>query len=337
MFDNFCFKTWNLYYEGSLTTNCLIEMKNLAQAIPTNQGTTLKIAASTNRKAKLSKRLTKVAPKASHEKLPKLTLVVEKPEKEISPESPTLASAKTHDQLHSKQPLEKLAKSTLKEWHPEEQPRERLMKYGPQALATSELIAILLRSGTKTATAVDVARNLLLDTKGHLRELASRDWRALEKVHGIGSVKAVTLVAALELGRRRGQESDIERPTIRTAQAAFQILGPQLADLRHEESWVLLLNTACRLIGTEKLSSGGVDGTVVDVRKLMAMALRFNASSFVLAHNHPSGNLSPSQSDISLTRNLVSAGKILNIQLLDHLIIGGHKYYSFSDENMLAA
>ncbi|MFK8056877.1 MAG: DNA repair protein RadC [Saprospiraceae bacterium] len=311
-------------------------MKNLAQAIHPNQRSNLKVATIAGRKATSSRQAAKTDMTSSNaEKKPQLTLVVDEENIEDIPTLPS-SSKLTQGNLPKNEPLDKLANSTLKEWHPEEQPRERLMKHGPQALATSELIAILLRSGTKSATAVDVARNLLLDTNGHLRELASRDWRALEKVHGIGAVKAVTLVAALELGRRRGQESDVERPTIRTAQTAFQILGPQLADLRHEECWVLFLNTACRLIGTERLSSGGVDGTVVDVRKLMAMALRFNATSFVLAHNHPSGNLTPSSSDISLTRNLVSAGKILNIQLLDHLIVAGHKYYSFSDENMLS-
>jgi len=300
-------------------------MKNLAQAIPSTQRPNLKIATSNRCKAKPS-----AGAETSVSKTTQLKVVVDLHKSSTTSPKPS-AVAKTK----AENPLDKLAKSTLKEWHPEEQPRERLMKYGAQALATSELIAILLRSGTKTANAIDVARNLLLDSNGHLRELAGKDWRTLEKVHGIGKVKAITLVAALELGRRRGQESDIERPTIRTAQAAFQILGPQLADLRHEECWVLLLNTACRLIGTERLSSGGVDGTVVDVRKLMAMALRFNATSFVLAHNHPSGNLTPSTTDISLTRNLVSAGKILKIQLLDHLIVAGHKFYSFSDENML--
>ncbi len=318
-------------------------MKNLAQVIPSNPPSTLKVAASKHRKAKTSDTSSKPSKRLKFKETSSRMTVVERDEPGAAPCGARGSThecgnfAKTHDTKSIEHGLENLSKSTLKEWHPEEQPRERLMNYGPQALATSELIAILLRSGTRTATAVDVARNLLLDTNGHLRELASRDWRTLEKVHGIGKVKAITLVAALELGRRRGQESDVERPTIRTAQAAFNILGPQLADLRHEECWVLLLNTACRLIGTERLSSGGVDGTVVDVRKLMAMALRFNATSFVLAHNHPSGNLTPSKSDISLTRNLVTAGKILNIQLLDHLIVAGHKYYSFSDENMLAS
>lgn len=318
-------------------------MKNLAQAVTSNQRHNLKLAA--RRKATPSNRgKTSGSQNSVEVTTSRMTVIVDNDANRTPsalpdpafPKASSTNSANTASSKNTKNPLNKLANTTLKEWHPEEQPRERLMKYGPQALATSELIAILLRTGTKTATAIDVARNLLLDTNGHLRELAGRDWRSLEKVHGIGAVKAVTLVAALELGRRRGQESDIDRPTIRTAQAAFQILGPQLADLRHEECWVLFLNTACRLIGTERLSSGGVDGTVVDVRKLMAMALRFNATSFVLSHNHPSGNLTPSASDISLTRNLVAAGKILNIQLLDHLIVAGHKYYSFSDENMLA-
>ncbi len=305
-------------------------MKNLAQSIPPIPRTQLKVATSIRGKAKTSSTSAKTKNRGSSKETSPRMIIVDRDriDQRSAIPKPNESKAINHG-------LDNLSKSTLKEWHPEEQPRERLMKYGPQVLATSELIAILLRSGTKTATAVDVARNLLLSNNGHLRELASKDWRTLEKTHGIGSVKAITLVAALELGRRRGQENDIERPTIRSAQAAFKILGPQLADLRHEECWVLLLNTACRLIGTERLSSGGVDGTVVDVRKLMAMALRFNATSFVLAHNHPSGNLTPSASDISLTRNLVKAGKILNIQLLDHLIVAGHKYYSFSDENML--
>lgn len=224
---------------------------------------------------------------------------------------------------------------TLKDWHPDEQPRERLIKYGAQALATSELVAILLRTGTAAGSACDVARDLLHGAGGQLRTLGSLDWRDLARVHGIGKVKAVTLVAALELGRRRATESDVDRPLILTSSAAFDVLGPQLRDLTHEECWVLLLNNARRLIGCERLSSGGIEATVVDVRTVMALALRHRATAFVIAHNHPSGRLTPSEADISLTRQLVEAGRLMCIPLQDHLIVAGRRYYSFCDSKRL--
>ncbi len=224
---------------------------------------------------------------------------------------------------------------TLKDWHPEEQPRERLMRYGAEALATSELIAILLRTGTASASACDVARDLFHSAEGKLRQLGSQDWRQLAHIHGIGRVKAITLVAALELGRRRSIESDVERPAVRTSHACFELLGPHLRDLPHEECWVALLNNASRVIRIERLSSGGLDGTVVDVRSLLALALRYEATGFVIAHNHPSGSLSPSEADLSLTRQLVEAGQLMRINMLDHLIVAGKRYYSFKDQKRL--
>ena len=234
-----------------------------------------------------------------------------------------------------REPKRPQPKATLKDWHPDEQPRERLIKYGAEALATSELIAILLRTGTASGSACDVARELFHGADGQLRSLGSRNWRDLARTHGIGKVKAVTLVAALELGRRRAAEADVERPVVATSAAAFDLLGPQMRDLPHEECWVLLLNNARRLIGRERLSSGGLDATVVDVRTLMTTALRHRATAIVLAHNHPSGNLAPSEADILLTRHLVEAGKLLKIPLQDHLIVAGRRYYSFKDSKRL--
>ena len=224
---------------------------------------------------------------------------------------------------------------TLKDWHPDEQPRERLMKYGPSTLATSELIAILLRTGTRNATACDVARDLLHDSEGLLRMLGSRDWRNLSKTHGIGRVKAVTLVAALELGRRREMEKDFERPYCLTSPQAYAKLAPHLTDLPHEECWAIFLNNKSRVLGTERLSSGGVDACIVDVRTVMARALTHRATAYVIAHNHPSGDLAPSVADQNLTRRLKAAGELMQIRLQDHLIVAGKRFYSFRDAKLI--
>ena len=223
----------------------------------------------------------------------------------------------------------------LRDWHPDEQPRERLMRHGPESLATSELIAILLRTGTARASVCDVARKLVGRADGRLRELGARDWRDLAREHGVGKVKAVTLLAALELGRRRATERDVDRPLVRGSRAAFAHLSPHLCDLEREECWILLLNRASLLIGCERLSVGGLDGTVVDVRSLMAVCLRRSASAFVLAHNHPSGAIRPSEEDRAVTRRLAEAGRLLQIELRDHLIVGGRRYFSFRDEGAL--
>jgi len=230
---------------------------------------------------------------------------------------------------------EHLPAKTLKDWHPEEQPRERLMKYGPAALASSELIAILLRTGTQKASAVELGRQLFHGAGGKLRELGSRSYQELAQIDGIGHVKAVTLVAALELGRRRSMEADVERPLVMGSRAAYDLVAPYMRDLRHEECWAILLNSAKRAIGVERLSSGGIGGTVVDIRTLMALALRYGATSLILAHNHPSRSLNPSEPDITLTRQIVEAGKLMNVPLHDHLIIAGDNYYSFKDAKKL--
>ncbi len=223
----------------------------------------------------------------------------------------------------------------IKAWNAAERPRERLMAVGAEALSTAELLAILLRSGTTEASAWDVARELLRGAAGRLRELSTYGYKDLARVRGVGAVKAVTLLAALELGRRRSVEPDAERPVILTSEDAFERLRPMLSDLRHEESWVLLLNNASRLVRRERLSSGGIGGTVVDVRRLYALALRYEATGVILAHNHPSGSLAPSEADRVLTRQLVAAGRVLDVHFGDHLIVAGRRYFSFRDAKLL--
>lgn len=223
----------------------------------------------------------------------------------------------------------------LTSWHPDEQPRERLLRLGPEALATSELLAILLRTGTPRANACDIARDLLRGVDGRLRELGSRNWRDLARAHGVGPVKAVTLVAALELGRRRGGEADAKRPLVRGSGAAYEILAPRLRDLDREECWVLLLNTASRALGCERVSVGGLDGTVVDVRSVMALGLRHGAAAIVLAHNHPSGAARPSERDVAVTRAVAEAGRVMRMELRDHLVVAGRRYFSFADAGLL--
>ena len=243
----------------------------------------------------------------------------------------------TSDRPAAERPRETgpLLKKALRDWHSDDQPRERLMQHGPEALATSELIAILLRTGTKRHSAIDVAQDLLQRCGGQLRTLSQMDHKTLAETHGMGKVKAVTLLAALELGRRRASESDVERPKVVGAARAYDLLAPVLRDLTHEECWVLLLNSASRLIARERISVGGLDGTIVDVRKVMASALRNQAAAFILAHNHPSQSPTPSREDIALTRRLKEAGALMNVPLRDHLIVAGRRYYSFLESKRL--
>jgi DNA repair protein RadC len=223
----------------------------------------------------------------------------------------------------------------IKDWNPEDRPREKLLLKGTSALSDAELIAILIGSGTANLSAVDVSKKILLHGNNNLNELAKLSVKELMKVKGIGEAKAITIVAALELGRRRKETDTEEKPKITTSKDAFDLLQGDLMDLPHEEFWVLLLNRAHRVIKKKRVSEGGVSGTVADPKIIFKMALEELASGVVVAHNHPSGNLTPSQSDIDLTKKLKEAGRFLEIQLLDHLIIAGNKYYSFADEGII--
>jgi len=226
-------------------------------------------------------------------------------------------------------------KISIKAWAEADRPREKLLLKGKQNLTDAELIAILMGSGSRELSAVGLAQ-LVLQSKNHnLNELGKSTVLDLEKFKGIGEAKAITIIAALELGRRR-QLSDLrEKPQIRSSQDAYREMAPLIQDLPHEEFWVLLLNRANRILGREKISSGGVSGTMVDAKLIFNKALEKRASSVMLFHNHPSGGLTPSQADISLTNKLKEAGKFLDTQVLDHLIISDRGYYSFADEGKL--
>lgn len=223
----------------------------------------------------------------------------------------------------------------IKDWSPEDRPREKLLMKGTSALSDAELVAILIGSGTANLSAVDVAKKVLLQGNNNINDLAKLSVKDLMKIKGIGEAKAITIVAALELGRRRKETEPEEKPKINSSKDAFDLLKGDLMDLHHEEFWVLLLNRANRVIKKKRISEGGVSGTVADPKIIYKMALEDLASGIVVAHNHPSGNLTPSQSDIDLTKKLKEAGKFLEVQLLDHLIIAGQKYCSFADDGLL--
>jgi len=223
----------------------------------------------------------------------------------------------------------------IKDWALEDRPREKLMKLGKQSLSTAELIAILLRTGTRKSTALDLSRQVLGASNNDLSQLSRLTINDLSKIKGLGPVKAITLVAALELGRRRREEETPKKSQISCSKDAVDILQPHLADLNHEEFWIILLNKANRLIDKKSISSGGMTGTVVDPKIIFREALESRACAIILGHNHPSGNTKPSEADIQLTKKLKEAGKNLEISVLDHVIIAGSSFYSFADEGML--
>jgi DNA repair protein RadC len=223
----------------------------------------------------------------------------------------------------------------IKNWAAEDRPREKLLQKGTSALSDAELIALLIGSGTRKMTAVELAKLILQESENNLNELAKLTVKDLMKMKGIGEAKAITIIAALELGRRRKDQEPTDKPKVTSSASAFELLQGDLMDLPHEEFWVLLLNRAQRVIRKKRISEGGVSGTVADPKIIFKLALEELASGVIVAHNHPSGNLTASQSDIDLTKKLKEAGKVMEIQLLDHLIIAGKKYYSFADEGLI--
>lgn len=224
---------------------------------------------------------------------------------------------------------------TIKSWAEEDRPREKLLAKGKQSLSDAELLAILLGSGSRDETAVGLAQRILKSVDNDLNELGRRSIAELTKFKGMGEAKSISVVAAMELGRRRQLTDVKERPQIRSSRDAWQVIAPILMDLPHEEFWILLLNRANKVMSREQISLGGVAGTVVDAKIVFRKAIEGMASSIILVHNHPSGNLQPSQQDIDLTRKLKKAGETLDIAVLDHLIIAENSYFSFADENLL--
>ncbi len=224
---------------------------------------------------------------------------------------------------------------SIKSWAEEDRPREKLLLRGKQHLSDAELIAILIGSGSRNESAVELSKRILQKSENNLNELGKCSLESLMKFKGIGEAKAITIAAALELGRRRQLSHIKTRPQIRSSKDAFQILAPLVMDLPHEEFWILLLNRANKVIAREQVSIGGVTGTVVDAKIIFRKALSNLACGIILCHNHPSGNLNPSQADLEITRKLKRAGETLEINILDHLIITENGYFSFADEGKL--
>ncbi len=224
---------------------------------------------------------------------------------------------------------------SIKEWNRDERPREKFMEKGAATLSDSELLAILISSGTKEESALDISRNIMRKCDNNLRELSRYSYEQLKQIRGLGPTKVVTLLAAFELGKRFMVASGKEMPGIKSSEYAAGIISPLLRDLNHEECWVLYLNRANKLIAKERLSIGGISSTIVDVKIVVRNALDKLASSIILVHNHPSGNPNPGENDKMQTKLLKDAASLFDITLLDHLIIAGDGYFSFADDGMI--
>ncbi|MFY0689559.1 MAG: DNA repair protein RadC [Cyclobacteriaceae bacterium] len=224
---------------------------------------------------------------------------------------------------------------SLKEWAEEDRPREKLTRKGKSSLTDAELLAILLGSGTRKLTAVDLAKLILKEVDHDLHRLGTLSINDLKKHKGVGEAKAITIVSALELGRRRKASEPSQKPKITSSGSAHQLIEGDLTDLQHEEFWVILLKRNNEVIKKVRISSGGVSGTVADPKLVFNAAIESLASAIILAHNHPSGNLTPSDQDKHLTNKLIQAGQTLDIKVLDHIIVGQSSYFSFADEGMM--
>ncbi|VBB44252.1 conserved hypothetical protein [uncultured Paludibacter sp.] len=224
----------------------------------------------------------------------------------------------------------------ITDWAEDDRPREKMLKKGICSLSDAELLAILIGSGNTEETAVELCRRILHDAHDNLNELARLSITELCNYKGIGEAKAITIVAALELGKRRKNTDFLERKQIKNSEDVFELFQSHLIDLKHEEFWVGLLNNANKVLETRKLTQGGMKQTVVDVPMILKMALEKSASAIVVAHNHPSGQTHPSNDDIAITKRIQEGCKAIGISFLDHIIVAGGKYYSFADEGKIA-
>ena len=235
--------------------------------------------------------------------------------------------------------LEDNRKLGIKDLAPDDRPREKMMGKGTSALSNAELLAILIGSGSSRESAVALAQRILLECNNDLDRLARLSIRDMcKRFKGIGPAKAVSVAAALELGRRRKTSTAQKNPVLSSSSAVFEVFSPILADLPHEEIWVALLNQANRLISVHRVSQGGISSSMADVRVILKLALDNNAVAFILAHNHPSGTLRPSHSDSQLTTKVAEAARLMDIRLLDHIIVAGNQqgeYYSFADNGLI--
>ncbi|OXA81369.1 DNA repair protein RadC [Flavobacterium aquidurense] len=218
-------------------------------------------------------------------------------------------------------------------WSEDDRPREKLMLKGKSALSDAELIAILIGSGSRNESAVDLSKRILANAD-NLNVLGKMSISQLMNFKGIGEAKAITIIAALELGRRRRAEDAVELVKITSSKRVFEIMQPVIGELPHEEFWVLFLNNSNKVISKSQLSKGGISGTIVDVRLVFKLALENGATGLILCHNHPSGNMLPSDADRQITKKIKQAGDSLDVKVLDHLIITETKYYSFVDEGI---
>lgn len=223
---------------------------------------------------------------------------------------------------------------SIKHWSEDDKPREKLMLKGKAALSDAELIAILIGSGSRNESAVELSKRILAKVEHNLNALGKVSLQQLMEFKGIGEAKAVTIAAALELGRRRRAEEAIELSKITSSKAVFDVMQPIIGELIHEEFWVLYLNNSNKVIYKAQLSKGGITGTIVDVRLLFKTALEHNATAVILTHNHPSGKLQASEADLAITKKLKFAGEQLDVKVLDHLIITEKGYLSFQDEGI---
>ncbi|MCX6266578.1 MAG: DNA repair protein RadC [Bacteroidetes bacterium] len=226
-------------------------------------------------------------------------------------------------------------RTTIRNWAEDDRPREKLALKGRHSLSDAELLAILIGSGTRQESALDLAKNILKLASGNLVELSKQSMTDLIKVKGIGQAKAVTIIAALELGRRRNESEVLIRDKIKTSRDAYEIFRSTIGDRPYEEFWIILLNRANKVLKKCNISEGGISGTVVDPKKIFKISLDNHASSIILGHNHPSGVVTPSEADCRITKKLHEAGAMLEVAVLDHLIIGDDSYYSFADEGAL--
>lgn len=231
--------------------------------------------------------------------------------------------------------MEESTSFSIKNWNEDDRPREKMLQKGRIALSDAELIAILIGSGSRNESAVSLSQRILASVGNNLSEMGRLSIPELMEFKGIGEAKAISIAAAMELGRRRRTGEALERKKITSSNSVFEYVQPIIGELPHEEFWILYLNNSNKIIKSAQLSKGGITGTIVDVRLAFKEALQLGAVGIILAHNHPSGTLKPSQADIQLTKKLKLAGDSLDIKVLDHLIITEKAYFSFADENML--
>ncbi|MBO0343407.1 MAG: DNA repair protein RadC [Bacteroidota bacterium] len=230
---------------------------------------------------------------------------------------------------------EKLASFSIKHWADDDRPREKLVQKGSSVLSDAELIAILIGSGSRDESAVELSKRILASVDHNLNELGKLSVNQLMRFKGIGEAKAVTIAAALEMGRRRRLEDTTKITKIKSSHDVFELLYPLIGELPHEEFWIVYLNNSNKVVHKAQLSKGGITGTLVDVRLVLKQALELGAVGIILAHNHPSGAMEPSGADKQITHKLKVASEALDIKILDHLILSQNEYLSFADQGIL--